>query len=98
MNNRQEYVAGTDPTRSNSVLAVGLTRDSAGGWRIAFEAASPARLYDVWWTSNLVTGLWQPVVSNQWGTGREMMWVVPTNRGKAGYFKAKARVEERVGW
>ena len=59
--NRQEYLAGTDPTDPQSVLRIDEVRPAgAGGREIVFRSV-PNRGYSVWGRDRLGDGVWQEV-------------------------------------
>jgi hypothetical protein len=63
-NNRAEFLAGTDPTSSNSVLVVirGIVRE-AGGFRVSWQGGRDAVQY-LERCDDLTTGLWNPIFTN----------------------------------
>jgi len=57
---RSEYAAGTDPGNAQSVFAINsLSRDSVLTWN-----SVTGRIYDVQFSTNLVSGIWTTLVSN----------------------------------
>jgi Tol biopolymer transport system component len=62
MSNADELAAGTDPTRSDSVLAVRILEEPNGGWTIAWPSVA-GRRYRVLTAESLVFGsfaTWEP--------------------------------------
>lgn len=60
--NWEEYVADTHPTNGASYFPNVITNGSGSGI-LVLQAGPPttnSRVYDVWWTTNLVSGAWTP--------------------------------------
>jgi hypothetical protein len=53
-NNYQEYIAGTNPTNALSLFAVDGVVDRTRAIQMSWAPASSGRVYDVYWTSNLL--------------------------------------------
>lgn len=77
MSNLQEYLAGTDPTNPNSLLALSITTDVTGtnlflGWN-----AVSGRNYEVLSTTNLSDPDWQVFPANITTNGSERYFIAP---------------------
>lgn len=69
--NWEEYVADTHPTNGASYFPNLITNRSGVGV-LVLQAGPPttnSRVYDIWWTTNLVTGAWTPTGLNVPGQG-----------------------------
>jgi hypothetical protein len=69
--NWEEYVADTHPTNGASYFPNLITNRSGVGV-LVLQAGPPttnSRLYDIWWTTNLVTGTWTPTGLDVAGQG-----------------------------
>jgi hypothetical protein len=60
MSNRDEFLAGTNPTNAASVLKILLTSTNDGPWQFI---AQPNISYSVQWRSNLTTAAWTTLTS-----------------------------------
>jgi hypothetical protein len=97
--NAWEYVAGTDPTNSESFFALSITF-SNGQWVVCFPALEAIgtgysgleRRYDLENRTNLMLGDWMPIIdyTNMLGAGDE---VVHTNdTPQRIYYRSRARL------
>jgi uncharacterized repeat protein (TIGR01451 family) len=66
--NRDEYVAGTNPTDPASRLVIGHAASTPGGFTLTFLAAS-GRVYSVHYSSNLAARAWSDLATHLPGTG-----------------------------
>jgi hypothetical protein len=66
--NLQEYLAGTDPRDSNSVMRITTCQMDAATFRIDFTSV-PGKLYRVERASDSQPGDWEAVADNVLGTG-----------------------------
>jgi hypothetical protein len=82
----QEYIAGTDPTNSESCFRITLDDRNGIGW-----TAVSGRVYNVYWTTNLLTTGFQCMGSNiPWTQGG---FTNPPNAPQ-GFYKMDVRMEE----
>jgi hypothetical protein len=58
MNNRDEYIADTDPLNAGSCLRI--TAVSNGTSRTICFNSSSNRIYSLWWRTDLDSGSWKP--------------------------------------
>jgi hypothetical protein len=64
----QEYVADTNPTNPASSFRI-LAVSNLPPWKVYFAGSSTGRVYTVFWTTNLASGVWETGVSNVFGHG-----------------------------
>jgi hypothetical protein len=89
MNNFQEYVAGTDPVNSQSLLALDLRKaDEAGECVILFQA-NAQRSYELCHTTNLLSGVWLPMYSNWFEHGDATFELTVTNTSAQSFYRVK---------
>ena len=78
----EEYIAGTSPIDPNSVFEIG----QADGQFEFF--AQPGRTYTVWFSTNLVDGVWQSVTNFQ---GSGSVYSVPPATSQKGFYRAEVQ-------
>lgn len=79
----QEYVAGTDPTKRDSVFAIQRVRPGADGWQITFSTESN-RVYQVEYAAAFL-GAWQALQTGIPGDGQLKSVTDPTQSGQRFY-------------
>jgi len=89
-----EYVAGTDPTDSGSVLAVDSIAEAGAILTLQVNSVT-GRLYGVEGSSNLTAGAWQTVggVDEQSGTGEGLEFDLPISC-TSGFYRVTVRLDE----
>jgi hypothetical protein len=88
--NLQEYIADTHPLDDTSYLRIGNTEADGGFIRVYLDA-SPARLFHLRGTTNLMGGQWKTVDGPHYGQGMNTLFEFSaTNRVE--YFKIKPEV------
>jgi hypothetical protein len=76
--NFQDYLAGTDPNDANSRFALQCARLNRGGTGFSLSWQSqPGLIYQVQYTSDLTSGVWQTVTPSFNGTGGILNWTDP---------------------
>jgi WD40 repeat protein len=85
--NRDEYIADTDPMDAASGFPAATNSSGAGVQSFTVSPTSTGRLYDVYWKTNLLQdATWAPVGLNRAGTGTNLALVV-TNNLDANYYR-----------
>jgi uncharacterized repeat protein (TIGR01451 family) len=89
VSNRDEYLAGTDPTNQASVLflAINPSQESPSAFSISFGTA-PGRLYQVEVAPQLWPALWLPLAEDLPGSGQSNTITEP-NLGAARFYRLK---------
>ncbi len=75
--NYQDYLAGTDPNDANSRFAVQSTQLSGGGGFTLSWQSQPGLIYEVQYSGDLNSGVWQTVTPSFNGTGGILNWTDP---------------------
>jgi hypothetical protein len=91
----EEYFADTSPTNAASYFPpIALTNAPLGAISAVIDPTSTARLYEVQWTTNLVTTppLWELYGTGMTGTGSRLLFAVGTNAESSGYFRSRVRL------
>jgi len=71
--NLQDYLAGTNPNDASSRFAVQGAGVNGGGFTISWQS-QPGLIYQVQYTSDLSSGVWQTVTPSFNGTGGVLNW------------------------
>lgn len=89
LTDKQEWIAGTNPTNAASVWRTGLALSNAVAW-----PSLQGRLYSVSGTTNLAPSSWSPVpgATNLPGTGTNMTWQIATATNSASFYKVDVRL------
>lgn len=93
--NRQEYIAGTDPTDPESyfppfeVISVGENE-----WEIRIPSTVLDRLYTIYQRTNLLEGSWTPLKDNMPGTDGGSVSLITTNYVDLIYIRAGVRLAD----
>ena len=94
MDNRREYLAGTIPTDSASVLKVlGIGRTPDGATTITWHSVTN-RVYSIYWTDDLRTWSVQPLMSNILGSDANRCAVTNKTAGRGGYYRIETQLAE----
>jgi len=88
--NFDEFVADTSPKSGGSVFVIdGLTFNSPAA--ITFMSSSN-RLYDIYYSSNLVTGTWLDLQSDVQGTGGKLQIIDPDETAVYRAYRLKVKL------
>lgn len=86
--NRAEHAADTNPQDSNSVFRV-VTLTNDANWHVVFNSVT-SRVYEVRYSTNLLSTNWSVLVSNIVGSGSTSS-ATDTNAGDGRYYRAGTR-------
>jgi len=86
--NEQEYIAGSDPRDSASVFSVQISVNTGDGAELTFGSAT-GRLYSLFSTTDLVSGVWGVLETNMPGSGT-VISVDDTNEWNHVYYRVEA--------
>jgi len=94
VNNLGEYIAGTDPTNALSVFRIASIASPAPSntATVVFETTVTGRYYSLDYSTNLITGIWEPVYTNVPGYPGSMELIVPHSNDPAGFFRVNVDV------
>jgi hypothetical protein len=94
-NNKQEFLAGTDPTDPDSHPEIYAISDGAAGVTISFPV-TPLHDYTLWWTPNLMQPIsWQVMLNQQAQYGSSNISMTITNSLTNAFFRMQVTVP---GW
>jgi hypothetical protein len=86
----EAYIAGLDPTNPASVLLISDLRSLTSGSTLQWQGVS-GRVYNVYWSSNLLSGF-QPLETNVPWTGNSFTDTVHGTANE-GFYKIEVRIE-----
>lgn len=90
--NLAEYVAGTSPTNSNSVLMIRSMESGVGNRGAGFTFSSVSgRTYSVEWHTSLVAGTMWTILSNEFVSVAGPVVVVDTNAAAGRFYRVRVR-------
>jgi hypothetical protein len=84
LRNLQEFAADTSPLNAGprpAGFAPRLERGGPGQLRFRIDESSDARVYDLYWRTNLLTGTWQKLGPRVMGTGTNLEITVAVSNG-----------------
>lgn len=94
LDNIGEYIANTDPTNAQSVLAIDAVRNAANGtnYVITWQSASN-RIYGLSWMTNLLGWAYDPLASNLPATPPQNIWTDTAHGAEdRGYYRIDVRL------
>ncbi len=88
-NNQAEYIAGTDPTNSASLLRIESVRQDSNGCTITWQSGAGSR-YQVFSRPLIATGSFSPVGSIVTATGSITSFVDPSGTNGIKFYRVQA--------